>query len=162
MNHGSKQYGISGEPTDDDLHPVYFLTPTDMAASTPQRKFKRPPPRKRILETSHRNTIVPTLPDDQPDDLPSTQSVKIAMEFHHITHEYDVRFYTGLTSPATFKSLYDLMYQKASGMSYWQGPKRSGKRSYSEILGEYGLEPEKTGPSRKLSMEQELLMTLMK
>ena len=71
---------ISGEPTDDDLHPVYFLTPTDMAASTPQRKFKRPPPRKRIMETSHENTIVPTLPDDQPEDLPSSQSIKIAME----------------------------------------------------------------------------------
>ena len=133
-----------------------------MAASTPKKKFKRHAPTKRVSETSHDNITLPTPPENQPAEPPPIPSVKVAMEFHHITRDYDVRFFTGLTSSVTFKSLYDLIFRKANAMSYWQGLKRTGKRSHSEILSEYGLELEKTGPSRKLSLEQELLMTLMK
>ena len=47
-------------------------------------------------------------------------------------------------------------------MTYWAGPKRRSLLQNNQIvLPEHGTFPLKRGPSRKLSSEQELLMTLM-
>ena len=96
------------------------------------------------------------------------------MQFYHLTREYDNRFFTGLTTTGTFETLCDLVFSKSSVMSYWEGPKRTSLLQNNQIndrldsveetpvLPEHETFPLKRGPSRKLSNEQELLMTLMK
>ena len=61
--------------------------------------------------------------------MEETPSAPVPMQFCHLTREYDVRFFTGLTSTGTFKTLYDHVSAKASVMSYWEGPKRTSHGS---------------------------------
>ena len=97
------------------------------------------------------------------------------MRFAQLTRESDVRFFTGLPGTNIFKILYDHLLPKATLMSYWYGTKfetnaRRGVRSRSSlghILSSHELEISdvsfgKTGPPRKLSYEQEFLLSLMK
>ena len=101
----------------------------------------------------------------------------IPVKFAHITRECDVCTFTDLEGPEMFKAVFDLLKFKARHMTYWDGQKKTlrlRKRASSVELAnalltspDYDLDPlllpiNKSGPSRKLSLEQELLLTLMK
>ena len=86
-----------------------------------------------------------------------------------------VTVYTGLPDAETFSYLFDYLKPKAKTMNYWKGqsqvlkekPNERTAQRLTEVFERYedaGIEPPsvKRGPSRKLSLEQEFLMTLVK
>ena len=95
------------------------------------------------------------------DDPSST----IPMRFEQLTRESDVKFFTGLSSTESFKCLFDYLLPKAESMQYWRGAKQTQKEQMKEpsTFKEFaGRSDCRTGPPRKLSLEQEFLLTLMK
>ena len=85
-----------------------------------------------------------------------------------------MHFYTGLNRTAAFNALFDLVVKKAAKMNYWKDEKNSKSKTnekfeaYSKCLNVILSQPcEDTGslrraPPRKLTLEQELLLTLMR
>ena len=87
------------------------------------------------------------------------------MRFEQITRECDVKFFTGLPSTEAFRCLFDYLLPKAKAMQYWRGAKQTQKEQQKEpsAFQQYaGRSDIRVGPPRKLSLEQELLLTLMK
>ena len=107
-------------------------------------------------------------------ETPRIPSEPIPVQFCHLTQEYDVCFFTGLTTTGTFITLYGHVFSKSSVMSYWEGPKTTSLLQNNQIndrldsveemsvLPEHGTFPLKREPSRKFSNERELILTLMK
>ena len=97
------------------------------------------------------------------------------MAFEQLTRECDVRFYTGFHSSETFKAIYEHVAPKAHVMQYWEGQKQAS--SYepnagyqdrihtilsSSVYPPTTLPPiNRKGPSRKLTLQQEFLMTMI-
>ena len=85
-----------------------------------------------------------------------------------MTREYDARFYTGFESPEMFSAVFDFVKVKASIMTYWDGTKRTILPQESSKLvnlmasSEYNFIPLKPGLSRKSSLQQEFLLTMMR
>ena len=86
-----------------------------------------------------------------------------------------ITVYTGFPDAETFSYLFDYLKAKAKNMNYWKGqsqvlkekPNERTTQRLTEVFErheEAGMEPPsvKRGPSRKLSLEQEFLITLMK
>ena len=96
----------------------------------------------------------------------------VPMRFEQLTRESDVLFFTGVKGTSMFKLLFDFLQRKAMAMTYWDGSKKTllsqEKPSTSELNESLLQSPEftgcdpnllsplKPGPSRKLSLEQEL------
>ena len=59
--------------------------------------------------------------------------VVVPMQFAQLTRECDVRFFTGLESTATFKTLFDFLLPRSSIMSYWEGLKGSSRERASNF-----------------------------
>ena len=73
-----------------------------------------------------------------------------------ITNDASVLFYTGLMSKAMFDLLLEFILPKIEKMHYWRGPK------HSKTI-QAGISPKKKkGPKRKLTPENEPILTLMK
>ena len=102
-------------------------------------------------------------------------NVSPSEKFTDLTREYDIRFYTGLINQDLFRTLFEFLKLKASTMTYWDGNKKNTIRSSSfeskleNLLSSPGIDPEKlnyaaskSGPSRKLSLETEFFLVLMK
>lgn len=67
-----------------------------------------------------------------------------------------VKVYTGLTSYALFSWLFDEVKEVASNMKYYKGEQSVDTKAYQES------NTKKPGPKRKVCLEDELLMCLMK
>ena len=92
-------------------------------------------------------------------------SVTVRMRFEQITRESDVKFFTGLPSTEAFRCLFDYLLPKAKAMQYWRGAKQTQREQLKEpsAIQQYaGRSDIRVGPPRKLSLEQELLLTLLK
>ena len=92
-------------------------------------------------------------------------SVSVPMQFEQLTRELEVRVYTGLPSPETFKFLFDYLSEKARSMQYWRGGKQTTKEAPqppSPFELATGFAKGRPGPERKLRLEQEFLLMLMK
>ena len=92
-------------------------------------------------------------------------SVTVPMRFEQITRESDVKFFTGLPSTEAFRCLFDYLLPKAKTMQYWRGARQTQKEKRKEpsaFQQHAGRSDTRVGPARKLSLEQELLLTLMK
>ena len=90
--------------------------------------------------------------------IPAVTKEPVRKTLQFITSDSKVRTYTGLISVQAFEDLHQMVNRKASQMRYWSGSQksvRSPKRAYKKT-------PQKPEPSRKLTMKEELLMTLMK
>ena len=92
-------------------------------------------------------------------------SVSVPMQFEQLTKELEVKVYTGLSSPKIFQFLFDYLSEKAHSMQYWRSGKQTTKEapqppSAFELA--IGFAKGRPGPERKLRLEQEFLMTLMK
>ena len=87
------------------------------------------------------------------------------MRFEQLTRESDVRFYTGLPSTEAFRCLFDYLLPKARNMQYWRGSKQTEKERpkdltpFQQFAGGRGS---RTGTPRKLRLEEEFPLTLMK
>ena len=101
------------------------------------------------------------------------------MKFCQLTREADVRFFTRLDGTKILKILFEHVQKKGSLMRYWDGSKKTvatEKKKCSSIvktdsisispdfnnIDENCLAVSKPGPERKLSLQQEFLLVLMK
>ena len=108
--------------------------------------------------------------DDSDRELTSPEaekelSVKIPLRFEQFTREFEVKFYTGLPSTECFKCVFDFLLPKAQDMQYWHGAKQTENESAKVPYTQYQLfagTGKRSGPPRKLSLEQEILLTLIK
>ena len=143
-----------GKPTLQSPFPTCFLTESDM-------KWKSSPTKRRKVV---REVAEPPLPSKQPVQDCMTKPcashynesrcpTKVPMHFSQITRESDVKMFTGIKDPETFKFLFEQLSFDARNMIYWRGEKRTRKESALAVS---------KGPPRKLSLEQEVLMTLTK
>ena len=67
-----------------------------------------------------------------------------------------VRQYTGVPSIAILLGLFNIIHSKCSNMKYWSGPKSADEKSYQQGT------KKKPGPTRKLNMFQEFILTLVR
>eukprot|EP00795_Rhopilema_esculentum_P005720 gene5720-10973_t len=136
---------------------------------------KRKSPRKRCAatDTDKQSMVKKNVAEDDNDS--STPTVHVSMKFELLTREADVRFYTGFLSCETFKVIFDHLAPKAHIMLYWEGPKNSNidtpttgyKHRIDTVLLGSNLPKiippiNRKGPARKLSLEQEFLMTMVR
>ena len=92
-------------------------------------------------------------------------SVSVPLQFEQLTREMEVKVYTGLPSTETFKFLFDHLSENAQCMQYWRGGKQTTKEAPqppSPFELATGLVKGRPGPERKLRLQQEFLLTLMK
>ena len=76
-----------------------------------------------------------------------------------LKNDKKIKYYTGLPSREVFNLLYDYVHPKVEKMAYWRGTKHViGSKRIRKFI----KSPKKFGPSRKLSIKDELLMVLMK
>ena len=179
---------IDGKPTKENPTPTLFLTVSTNTLPTPKKR-KKPMKRTRLEPQTKKTTLHEQFDSGDYDtdiDQPATCDVgvltdmpqePIPVQFSHITRECDVVTFTGLEGPEMFKALFDYVKIKAQAMTYWDGQKKTlrlKKRASSADLHQallsspdYDIDPillpiRKSGPSRKLSLEQEFLLVLMK
>lgn len=134
-----------GKPTLLSPFPSAFLTESDI-------KWKSSPVKRRKIV---REVATPPADISTPTVLkksPQCQD-KVPMHFAQITRESDVRLFTGIRDTETFKFLFDQLSLDARQMTYWRGEKLTNKEAALAI---------DKGPSRKLSLEQQFLLSLMK
>ena len=70
-----------------------------------------------------------------------------------------VKTYTGLQSKQAFEDLFQYLFKNAKKMTYWKGVK---KTISTKVPRKCRKSPNKSGPERKLSIKDELLLTLVK
>ena len=183
---------VDGKPTMNNPHPTLFLQPSDKQRRSPQKRSTRTKlpetshscePSILIGSHSTSNNCPEMLADDahmeeskdaDMEDCSEDKTVFIPMRIEQLTREHDVHFNTGLNGTAAFNALFDLVGKKAAIMNYWKGEKNSKSKTnekfeaYSKRLNVILSQPcEDTGslrrgPPRKLTLEQELLLTLMR
>lgn len=103
--------------------------------------------------------------DDEDMETEVDYSVSVPMQFEQLTREMEVKVYTGLPSTETFKFLFDYLSDKARSMQYWRGGKQTTKETPqppSPFELATGFTKGRLGPERKLRLQQEFLLTLMK
>ena len=149
---------VDGQPTQSHPYPTLFLR----SATSAERK----PPRERQPLVKRKADIEIVALDSRPMSICSVQDVSIrpAMKFAHFTREADVRFYTGLSGTSHFRTLFQYVEEKAKRMKYWRGPKRTSSESGNAtgIIQHSDFMTGRRGAQRRLSIEQEFLMSLMK
>eukprot|EP00112_Aurelia_sp_Birch-Aquarium-sp1_P011603 Seg2438.2 transcript_id=Seg2438.2/GoldUCD/mRNA.D3Y31 product="hypothetical protein" protein_id=Seg2438.2/GoldUCD/D3Y31 len=141
-----------GRPTPSSPYPTLFLTVSDS-------KWKKSPHRRRrmvrnVAEVASKKPVeldeMPAINEEINDEVPP---LRMPMTFQQIMRESNVRFFTGLCDTITFKFIFDKLLTDAKSMKYWKGEKLTSNAESSIA---------RKGPARKLSLEQEFLLTLMK
>ncbi|KAK3107777.1 hypothetical protein FSP39_022010 [Pinctada imbricata] len=81
-----------------------------------------------------------------------------------LTRDADVNFYTGIKNCEVFQFIFDHLAVKARNMQYWRGDKQTGKKTPVRYRSEVGSTTHygRPGPSRKLPLEHEFLLVLMR
>ena len=97
---------------------------------------------------------------DKPVKLPLAR-VLPSFRFESLTRDSDVRFYTGFIITNIFKTIFEHLLQKATNMNYWDGPRKTYfSPELDGMLSAYLRM--RWGPSRKLTLEQEFFLVLIK
>lgn len=79
-----------------------------------------------------------------------SQVKTLPIKFSYISKDSDVRFFTGFKTTVLFKFMFDYLFEKAKGMTYWRGFKQTQKDKSHRC----GL--------RKLSFEQEFFLVMLR
>ena len=146
-------------------YPSVFLTLSDF--------LNKPSPKKRKVSerlASEENEEEVTTAEgtvgraDKEDDLDHDDlHLRVPMRFEQISREADVKTFTGLPSTKCFKCIFDHLFPKAQHMQYWRGPKQTTREAPLDHCDPgIGLPKCRPGPGRKLDLEQEFLLTMMK
>ena len=96
--------------------------------------------------------------DISPDNDKNVQCnllVKLALLFDHFTRDSEVKLHTGFSDSSTFRLVFDQLAKKAQYMHYWKGMTNTAKDLPSP-------RDRKNANLRKLSLEQEFLLTMMR
>ena len=96
--------------------------------------------------------------DVSPDNdkkVPCNLMVKSALLFDHFTRDSAMKLYTGFSDSSTFRLVFDQLAKKTQYMHYWKGMTNAAKDlSFPR--------DRKNANLRKLSLEQDFLLTMMR
>ena len=142
------------KPTSTNPFPTLFLTESDSKKKSPVkrkcRKSSEPTPSKKLLKGQASGC------------QESSALTAGTLTFAQLTRESDVKFYTGFKSTDMFRLVFSFLSIKAINMRYWKG----GKQTQLETHGtDPYLKPgdyNRPGPNRKLTLEQEFLLVMMR
>ncbi len=156
-----------GEPTSAHPVPTLFLTSSDYVhKSSPKKRRlleKHPSKQSYTASTAASTSASPShLQASSKTSSASTFSLCTASE--QLTRESDVRFYTGFKDTTTCKVIFEYLLPKAKVMQYWKGDKQTSKETPSRYDDPQSSQKQyqRPGPARKLSLEQEYLLVLMR
>ena len=155
---------VDGAPTEKNPLPTLFLSPSENSKMTPRK-------RKYLEQDEGDNN------GDEGDDngdkeeirndvvFPSTSkpinNVSPSFRFEDLTRDSDVRFYTGFINTEIFKTIFNHLLPKTRNMTYWDGHKKTSFLSeVDRTLSPFP--PMRRGPSRKLTLEQEFFLVVVK
>ena len=80
-----------------------------------------------------------------------------------LSRDADVKFYTGFSDTTQFKCIFDQLLPKAKKMQCWRGTKQTDQETPSAaISADFTHAYARPGSSRKLRLEQELLLVMMR
>ena len=148
-------------------YPSLFLTLSDFLQkpSPKKRKFRDYLSRESETESDDSEESAAETSCEAKDDYDQTGSAhfdldfRVSMRFEQISVESDVRTFTGLPSSNCFKCIFEYLKPKAQYMQYWRGPKQTAREAPKTNP---FFSKSRPGPTRKLTLEQEFLLTLMK
>ena len=147
---------VDAQPTHANPNPTLYLTESDTKKKSPVKRKAR----TKVNPTPSKRTSTETASwskDPEPQILTCG-----AMTFEQLTREADVKFYTGFRSTDLFKLMFNFLLVKAINMRYWKGE----NQTKSETMGaDPYLKPgeyNRPGPNRKLTLEQEFLLVMMR
>ena len=151
-------------------YPSIFMTVSDyLQKNSPKKRkanrWQEPGSSKCLLAPKIKECNNDCEGTDEEMETDTDYSVSVPMQFEQLTRELEVKVYTGLASPETFQFLFDYLSEKARSMQYWRGRKQTTKESPqppSPFQMATGFTKGRPGPERKLRLEQEFLLTLMK
>ena len=149
---------IDAKPTTANPNPTLFMAPSD-----------RGTPKKRRKIVKHTTTCTSK-------DIESKGTVEPAHEFSictaslQLSREADVKFYTCFKSTNDFKAIFEHLLPKAKNMQYWRGCKQTDHETPSRYDFDESIPMSSTfihsygrpGPARKLHLEQEMLLVMMR
>ena len=179
-----------GKPTFDFPNPTLFLTPHD--AATKKSPKKRALPQKKTRTSPRKAAQKRTLADQESTPDPKKQATDFpadfqepgmssslskkeqddlgpGLTFEQLSREQDVKLYTGFEATLMFQLVFNHLLPLAAKMQYWKGEKETKREArtretseYEEYLFAAGLSRKRPGPSRKLTVEQEFLLVMMR
>ena len=161
-----------GKPTKGNPLPTLFLTPFEHSNTKSPRKRRRLEYNKVTATSTTSKSTEFTGPSDlEPDNNgnnPASDPMEIksnSIEFTlctasaQITRDGDVRVYTGMQNTDAFRILFEHLLPKAKNMTYWKG----NKQTEAERPRRYaGISIDDSPTFRKLKLEQELLLVMMR
>ena len=147
-----------GKPTTRHNYPTKFLRKRDFGDRSPK---KRAQPTRREFFVEPPNKGPKLLDGSFLQDKVTEINLNIGLQFSYLGSETNVRLFTGLPSSEAFELLFSYLQPKAQHMQYWKGEKLTLETPPENRIP--GVEySERKGPSRSLSLEQELLLVLMR
>ena len=167
-----------GKPTKGNPLPTLFLTPFEHSNTKSPRKRRRLEYNKvTATSTTSKSTEFIGPSDLEPDnngDNRASDPMEIksnSIEFTlctasaQITRDGDVPLHTGIQNTDALRILFEHLLPKAKNMTYWKGNKQTEAerpRRYAGISIDESPTFWKPGPPRKLKLEQELLLVMMR
>ena len=140
-----------GKPTFSSSMPTMYLA---------IRSYDKSPKKRRKLSYKPTSTVT-SLTDiklesnENDKTVQCSFSIKAALVFANLTRDNDVKFFTGFSDRSVFELVFNGLSIKASDMHYWKGLSNTTKDLSSP-------RDKKNISLRKLTMEQEFLLTMMR
>jgi len=142
-------------------------------ARSPKKNNKRATPK--IRSASKVSSTSSLMVAENVESTTEVRSTIVPLQFEHIRKDCDVSTFTGFHKAKMFEAVFHFVKHKAKLMTYWSGSKytsRVRKRAstvetaeafrLSTGVGDELYPIKKSGPERKLSLEQEFLVVMMK
>ena len=150
------------QPTHNNPVPILFMTESDnIHLSSPKKrrnivKAESKPVKRKLVEVEEKCS--------QNESEDKHKTVNLCLKSIQITKDGDVHFYTGLQNTDMFGLLFEHLQVKAANMQYWKGGKQTEKETpmrYS-AASEYHSTLSRPGPDRKLPLEHEFFLVMMR
>ena len=180
-----------GKPVGNFNYPTLYLTKSDTESkTTPVKRRKRSPStstaKRSYDEANLRRSPRKRGESSTPRELFGNEELKVSSQgtksmeefifslgpeyqMEQVTRDHKVQYYTGFEGAKMFKLVYEHLFPISSRMQYWKGEattQREGRKDvnleHEEELLRAGLERKRPGPARKLPLERELLMVMMR
>ena len=156
---------VDAEPTSANPVPTLFMTESDS-------NYLNSPKKRRSIIKSTSQPVKRKLTDIDKKDSDSenetetkVEKMSLCLKSIQLTRDADVHFYTGLQSTDMFGLLFDHLKCKASTMQYWKGEKQTEKETpvrYKAADSNQASTYSRPGPDRKLPLEHEFLLVMMR
>ena len=168
-----------GKPSVSNPIPTPFLTPFEHSNSKSPKRRRQLEYQKETATPAVTKSVVHAGPSEvtpvdnsgipASDELmksgDDSSGLTLCTACAQITRDADVRLYTGMQNRDAFRTLFEYLLPKAKNMNYWKEDKQTEAekpKRYSDMTMDESPNVRKPGPQRKLKLEQELLLIMLR